>query len=47
MKKITVVPRGSNNSQKKKLALYIFNKPMQEARTRTIIKNIKKITKNH
>ena len=46
MKKITVVPRGSNNS-KKKLALYIFNKPMQEARTRTIIKKIKTITKNH
>jgi hypothetical protein len=34
MKKITVVPRGSNNSKKKKLALYIFNKPMQEARNK-------------
>lgn len=34
MKKITVVTRGSNNSKKKKLALYIFNKLMQEARNK-------------
>jgi hypothetical protein len=39
MKKITVVPRGSNNSKKKKNlhSIYLIN-PCKKPETRTIIK---------